>query len=212
MREAQLFTAAAEAKGQVKLPDEFDGVVHENALYQAVRAYRGNQRQGTHSTKTRAEVSGGGRKPWRQKGTGRARQGTIRAAQFRGGGVVFGPKPRSYRIELPKKIRRLARQSAFNQRAIEGRLFVIEALDFDAPKTRDLGALLEKLGVGEQKVLVLTNGTNRNVYLSGRNMPRVSVLAFDDASAYNVLWSGAVVVEQGALTVNLGKGKEASSE
>ena len=125
---------------------------------------------------------------------------------------MFGPKPRSYRIELPKKIRRLARQSAFNQRANEGRLFVIEALDFDTPKTRDLGALLEKLGVGEQKVLLLTNGTNHNVYLSGRNMPRVSVLAFEEASAYEVLWSGAVVVERDALTADAGKGKEASSE
>ena len=166
----------------MKLPAEFDGVVHKGALYQAVRAFRGNQRQGTHSTKTRAEVSGGGRKPWKQKGTGRARQGTIRAAQFRGGGVVFGPKPRSYRIELPKKIRRLARQSALNQRASEGALVVIESIEFDAPKTRQLRETLAKIGFDGRKVLVLTKGAKPNVYLSGRNMPRVTVLPYSDAA------------------------------
>ena len=200
MLKAQLFTSAAKPKGSVALPaDEFDGVVHKGALYQAVRAFRGNQRQGTHSTKTRAEVSGGGRKPWRQKGTGRARQGTIRAAQWRGGGIVFGPKPRSYRIDLPKKLKRLARRSALNARAGEGALFVIEALDFAVPKTRELAALLEELGVGGKKVLVLTSDVNPNVYLSGRNMQRVSVMRYHDAAAYDILWADAVVVEQSAL-------------
>ncbi|MEE8134327.1 MAG: 50S ribosomal protein L4 [Gemmatimonadales bacterium] len=207
MPEAQFFTSAAQAKGNVKLPTEFNGVVHKGALYQAVRAYRGNQRQGTHSTKTRAEVSGGGRKPWRQKGTGRARQGTIRAAQFRGGGVVFGPKPRSYRIELPKKLRRLARQSALNQRASEGALVVIENFDFEAPKTRQLRETLEKIGFGGRKVLVLTKGPKPNVYLSGRNMARVSVLPYADASAYEILWADKVVIEQDALAANADGGK-----
>lgn len=202
MLEAQFFTSAAQAKGNVELPTEFNDVVHKGALYQAVRAYRGNQRQGTHSTKTRAEVSGGGRKPWRQKGTGRARQGTTRAAQFRGGGVVFGPKPRSYRIELPKKIRRLARQSALNQRASEGALVVIENFDFEAPKTRQLRETLEKIGFGGRKVLVLTNGPKSNVYLSSRNMPRVSVLPYADASTYEILWADKVVIEQDALVVD----------
>ena len=211
MPEAQFFTSAAQAKGNVKLPTEFNGVVHKGALYQAVRAYRGNQRQGTHSTKTRAEVSGGSRKPWRQKGTGRARQGTIRAAQFRGGGVVFGPKPRSYRIELPKKLRRLARQSALNQRASEGALVVIENFDFEAPKTRQLRETLEKIGFGGRKVLVLTKGTKPNVYLSGRNMPRVSVLPYAEASAYEILWADKVVIEQDALAANADGGKAANN-
>ncbi len=211
MPEAQFFTSAAQAKGNVKLPTEFNGVVHKGALYQAVRAYRGNQRQGTHSTKTRAEVSGGGRKPWRQKGTGRARQGTIRAAQFRGGGVVFGPKPRSYRIELPKKLRRLARQSALNQRASEGALVVIENFDFEAPKTRQLRETLEKIGFGGRKVLVLTKGPKPNVYLSGRNMARVSVLPYADASAYEILWADKVVIEQDALAANADGGKAANN-
>ena len=202
MLKVQLFTSSAQVKGNVKLPTEFDGVVHKGALYQAVRAYRGNQRQGTHSTKTRAEVSGGGRKPWRQKGTGRARQGTIRAAQFRGGGVVFGPKPRSYRIELPKKIRRLARQSALNQRASEGALMVIERFDFEAPKTRQLMETLKTIGCGDCKGLILTKGPNSNVYLSGRNMPSVSVLPYADASAYEILWAAKVVIEQDALAVD----------
>ena len=212
MPEVQFFTSAAQAKGNVKLPTEFNGVVHKGALYQAVRAYRGNQRQGTHSTKTRAEVSGGGRKPWRQKGTGRARQGTIRAAQFRGGGVVFGPKPRSYRIELPKKLRRLARQSALNQRASEGALVVIENFDFEAPKTRQLRETLEKIGFGGRKVLVLTKGPKPNVYLSGRNMARVSVLPYADASAYEILWADKVVIEQDALAANADGGKAANND
>ena len=212
MLNAQFFTSSAQAKGNVKLPPEFDGVVHKGALYQAVRAFRGNQRQGTHSTKTRAEVSGGGRKPWRQKGTGRARQGTTRAPHFRGGGVVFGPKPRSYRIELPKKIRRLARQSALNQRASEGALVVIENFDFEAPKTRQLRETLEKIGFGGRKVWVLTKGPKPNVYLSGRNMPRVSVLPYADASAYEILWADKVVIEQDALAANADGGKAANND
>ncbi len=207
MRKAQFYTAAAKSKGSVTLPAEFDGVVHKHALYQAVRAFRANQRQGTHATKTRAEVSGGSRKPWRQKGTGRARQGTTRAAQWKGGGVVFGPKPRQYRIDLPKKIRRLARQSALNQRANESALVVIEGLEFEVPKTRELARMLDKLGVGAGKVLMLTDGTKRNVVLSGRNLPRVSVMPFREVTAYDVLCADAIVIEQGALQAGGPSGK-----
>ena len=117
MPEATLYTAGAKKKGSYALPDEFDGTVNKTVLYHAVRAFRNNQRQGTASTKTRSEVSGGGRKPYRQKGTGRARQGTIRAPHYPGGGVAFGPKPRSYQTDLNRKVKRLARQSALNARA-----------------------------------------------------------------------------------------------
>ena len=199
MLEARHFTASAKAKGSYALPEEFDGRVNQAALYHAVRAYRNNQRQGTHSTKTRSEVSGGGRKPWRQKGTGRARQGTIRAPHWVGGGVAFGPKPRSYRTDLPRKVRRLARQSALNARANTGALYVIEELPFDAPKTRQLAELIEKLGLAEQKVLILTPEARPEVYLSGRNLPAVHVMRYVDASAYDVLWSDTVVVEEGAI-------------
>lgn len=201
MLEAQLFTSAAKPKGRCALPAEFDGVVNEAVLYDAVRAYRGNQRQGTHSTKTRGEVSGGSRKPWRQKGTGRARQGTTRASHWRGGGVVFGPKPRSYRIELPKKVKRLARQSALNVRANEGAVLVIEALEFAGPKTRQMVDLIGELGLAGRKVLVLTAETRQEIYLSGRNLPNVEVMRYLDAPAYALLWADTLVVERTALGV-----------
>ncbi|MGD8726085.1 MAG: 50S ribosomal protein L4 [Gemmatimonadales bacterium] len=199
MLEAQLYTAAAEPKGSYALPTEYDGTVNETALYHAVRAFQNNQRQGTASTKTRAEVSGGSRKPWRQKGTGRARQGTIRAAQWTGGGVVFGPRPRSYRTDVPRKVRKLARQSALNARAGEGALLVVEHFEFESPKTKQMVELLSKMGLGGKKVLVLTSGVQANVHLSGRNLQDVYVMPYADASAYEVLWSDAVVVEESAL-------------
>ncbi len=199
MLEAQLYTTAAEQKGSYALPGEFDGTVNEDVLYHAVRAYLNNQRQGTHSTKTRAEVSGGSRKPWRQKGTGRARQGTTRAPHWPGGGIAFGPKPRSYQTDLPRKVKRLARQSALNARAGEGALKVIEGFGIESPKTRQLVELLEKLGLEGQKVLLLTAEYRPAVFLSGRNLPSVHVMPFADASAYEVLWSDAVVVEEAAL-------------
>lgn len=199
MLEAQLYTAAAEPKGNYALPTEYDGTVNETVLYHAVRAFQNNQRQGTASTKTRAEVSGGSRKPWRQKGTGRARQGTIRAAQWRGGGVVFGPKPRSYRTDLPRKVKRLARQSALNARASEGALYVIERFEFESPKTKQMVELLTKMGLENQKVLVLTSGSQSNVYLSGRNLQDVYIMPYAEVSAYEALWSDAIVVEESAL-------------
>jgi len=163
--------------------------------------YLANQRQGTHDTKTRAEVSGGNQKPWRQKGTGRARQGSIRAPHWRHGGIVFGPHPRDYRLGIPKKVRQLAKKSALNARAREGALVVVDALAFEKPKTKTLVELLAKLGVVDRKVLLLTAGQAHahNVYLSGRNLPGVHVMRFADATAYEVLWSDAVVIELPAL-------------
>jgi large subunit ribosomal protein L4 len=151
-------------------------------------------------TKSRSFVSGGNQKPWKQKGTGRARQGSIRAPHWRGGGVVFGPTPRDYRTEIPRKVRQLARKSALNARAREGAVHVIERLAFRAPKTAQLAGLLGSLGLDGRKALVLTAGHNPNAYLSGRNLPTVEVMAYPEASAYDILWSEAVVVEEGALT------------
>jgi len=199
MLEVRRFSAAAEPKGQFTLPASYDGTINEPVLWQAVRAFRSNQRQGTHATKTRAEVSGGGRKPWRQKGTGRARQGTTRAPHWRGGGVAFGPKPRSYRTDLPRKVRQLARQSAFNARVGEDAFLVIESLAFEAPKTKQLIELLDRVGLAGRKVLVLTHDNQPAVYLSGRNLPNVEVMRYSDASAYAVLWADAVLVEESAL-------------
>jgi large subunit ribosomal protein L4 len=183
------------------LPAEyFDGTVNEPVLHQAVKVYLNNQRQGTHKTKSRSFVSGGNQKPWKQKGTGRARQGSIRAPHWRGGGVVFGPTPREYRTDIPRKVRQLARKSALNARAREGALHVVERLAFRAPKTAQLAGLLGSLGLEGRKALVLTAGHNPNAYLSGRNLPTVEVMAYPEASAYDILWSEAVVVEEGALT------------
>ena len=187
--------------GKFALPGEmFDGTVNEPVLHQAVKVFLNNQRQGTAKTKGRSEVSGGNQKPWKQKGTGRARQGSTRAPHWRGGGIVFGPTPRDYRTDIPKKVRQLARKSALNARAREDALVVIERLAFDAPKTARLAELLGKVGAEDRKVLVLTSGNNPNVYLSGRNMPAVQVMNYHEASAYDILWSDTVLVEEAALT------------
>ena len=200
MREAPLFSATGSRAASFSLPQPFfDGTVNEPVLHQAVKVYLNNQRQGTAQTKIRKFVTGGNQKPWRQKGTGRARQGSTRAPHWRGGGTVFGPIPRDYRTAIPAQVRQLARRSAFNARAAEGALVVIEELEFDAPKTARLAGLLTQVGAVDKKVLVLTNGPKTNVYLSGRNMPNAQVLPYSDATAYHVLWADIVVVEQAAL-------------
>ncbi|MEX2581998.1 MAG: 50S ribosomal protein L4 [Gemmatimonadota bacterium] len=200
MAKAKYFKATGEAGKARELPaDPFDGVVNEAVLHQAVKAYLANQRQGNASTKTRGEVRGGGRKIWRQKGTGRARQGSIRAPHWKGGGVVFGPRPRDYDQTLPKKVRSLARRSAFNTRAQNEQVSIIERLDVDSPKTRRVTELLEKIGIGGRKVLILTAAANQNVYLSVRNLQNVQVLPFGEASAYDVLNANELLIEESAL-------------
>ena len=202
MIEAPHYTSAgARRDASFALPaDFFDGTVNEPVLHQAVKVYLNNQRQGTAKTKTRSFVSGGNQKPWKQKGTGRARQGSIRAPHWRGGGTVFGPIPRDYRTDIPRKVKQLARKSALNARAREGALHVVERFAFRGPKTAQLAGLLRSLGLDGRKVLVLTAAANEAVYLSGRNLPAVDVLPYPEASAYDVLWAEAVVVEEGALT------------
>jgi len=202
MIEAPHYSAAgAKRDAKFALPsDYFDGTVNEPVLHQAVRVFLNNQRQGSAATKTRSFVSGGNQKPWKQKGTGRARQGSTRAPHWRGGGTVFGPQPRDYRSEIPRKVKQLARRSALNARAREGALHVIERFAFRAPKTAQLATLLGSLGIAGRKALVLTSGNNENVFLSGRNIPTVEVLPYAEASAYDILWSDAVIVEEGALT------------
>ncbi|HEX8675455.1 MAG TPA: 50S ribosomal protein L4 [Longimicrobium sp.] len=201
MLSARFFNAAGEPGESVQLPEElFDGIVHEAALHQTIKAFLANQRQGNAATKTRAHVSGGKRKPWRQKGTGRARQGSIRAPHWRGGGVVFGPHPRSYRQDIPKKVKALARRSAFNQRALNEEITVIASLAMEAPKTKRVAELLGKMGVaGAKRVLVLTNGSQETVYRSVRNIPNVEVMPFAQASAYDVLRARQLVIEASAL-------------
>lgn len=198
---ARYFDATGDAGEAFQLPEElFDGVVNEAVLHQTVKAYLANQRQGTHSTKTRAQVAGGGKKIWRQKGTGRARQGTIRAPHWRGGGIVFGPHPRSYHQDVPRKVKALARRSAFNLKARGEAVTVVERFAFDAPRTRDAVALLGKMGIADaRRVLVLTDGSKETVYRSFRNLPNVEILPFAQASAYEVMKARQLVIEQSAL-------------
>ena len=211
MIEAPHYSAAgAKRDAAFALPaDPFDGTVNEPVLHQAVKVFLNNQRQGTAKTKTRSFVSGGNQKPWKQKGTGRARQGSTRAPHWRGGGIVFGPIPRDYRTDIPRKVKQLARKSALNARAREGALHVVEQFAFRTPKTARLAALLASLGLADRKVLVLSAATNEALYLSGRNLPSVDVMPFAQASAYDVLWADAVVVEEGALT---GESRELGAE
>src|SRR5205823_6544739 len=202
--EARGFTAKGTSRDSVELPaDLFDGTVHMPAMHQAVKAYLANQRQGNAKTKTRSYVVGGNQKPWKQKGTGRARQGSIRAPNWVGGGKVFGPIPRSYAQYVPRQVRALARKSALNARARENAIIVIDRFAYDAPKTGQLHALMSRLGVVERKVLILTDGVKENVFLSGRNLPRVHVMPYGDVSTYHILWSDVVLIEAGALGQSL---------
>jgi large subunit ribosomal protein L4 len=203
-RTAAAYTAGGTQRDAVTLPtDLFDGTINFPVMHHAVKAYLANQRQGTASTKTRGFVTGGNQKPWKQKGTGRARQGSTRAPHWVGGGTVFGPTPRDYTMGTNKKVKVLARKSALNARASEDSLFVIDRFDYDAPKTAQLLGLLESLGVNGKKVLILTDGVNKNVYLSCRNLPSAHVMPFSDASTYHILWSDVVLVESGAIGQSL---------
>jgi large subunit ribosomal protein L4 len=190
-------------KGRARaLPDKFfDGVVNESVVHQAVKAYLANQRQGTAAAKTRSDVAGGGRKPWRQKGTGRARAGTIRSPIWAGGGVAFPPIPHSWRQRLPKKVKTLARRSALNDRAENDRVVIADLPEMKSPKTRDLVAFVSAIDV-PGKVLLLTDGVNKNLYLSSRNLRAVSVVPFGDESVYDVLWAHTVVIERSALEID----------
>jgi large subunit ribosomal protein L4 len=203
-RTAAAYTGGGTQRDAVTLPtDLFDGTINFPVMHHAVKAYLANQRQGTASTKTRGLVTGGNQKPWKQKGTGRARQGSTRAPHWVGGGTVFGPTPRDYTMGTNKKVKVLARKSALNARASEDSLFVIDRFDYDAPKTAQMLGLLESLGVNGKKVLVLTDGVNRNVYLSCRNLPSAHVMPFSDASTYHILWSDVVLIESGAIGQSL---------
>ena len=179
----------------------FNGIVNEGVVHQAVKAYLANQRQGTAAAKTRSDVAGGGRKPWRQKGTGRARAGTIRSPIWAGGGIAFPPIPHSWRQRLPKKVKTLARHSALNDRAENDRVVIADLPDMESPKTRDLVAFVSAIDV-PGKVLLLTDGVNKNLYLSSRNLSTVSVVPFGEESVYDVLWAHTVLIERGALETN----------
>ena len=175
----------------------FASDINETAVHQAVVNHLANRRQGTQSTKTRSEVRGGGRKPWRQKGTGSARQGSIRSPQWRGGGVVFAPKPRDYSYKLPKSLKKVALYSALTSKFNDGKMIVVDDISFDAPKTSKMIEFFDKLGA--RKPLVGTETVDKNVYLSARNIEKAAVTYADLINVYELLKHDNLVISESAL-------------
>ncbi len=202
MAKARYYTGDGSEGGTRDLPETiFDGVVNESVMHQVVKAHLANQRQGTAAAKNRSAVRGGSRKPWRQKGTGRARQGTTRAPQWTGGGLAFPPQPHGWRQRVPRKVRALARRSAFNARAMDDRVRLVDSAFLDQwtePATRRLVKSLDGLGI-EGRVLILTDGVRSNLVLSARNVPGIRVLPFGKESVYDVLLAHTVIIESSAL-------------
>ena len=200
MAEVDIRSSGGQASGRkAELSDAIFGqAVDREAVYQSVRAYQQNQSQGTRSTKTRAEVSGGGAKPYRQKGTGRARQGSNRAPHYEGGGIVHGPKPHRARQTLPKRMRRAAICSALSEKHAAGCVHVIETPAYEEPKTRRVVELLESLGLAGRRVLFVMDGESPVFYRSARNIPQVQVRVAPAFSARDVLWAQDVVLFEGA--------------
>lgn len=186
----------------VKLSADIFGIEpNEHVLHRAVRVYLDNQRQGTARVKTREEVRGGGKKPFKQKHTGMARQGSSRSPVMVGGGSIFGPKPRSYRSALPASMHRLARKSALSAKAKEGQIRVVEDFSFEAPKTKEMATVLHALGLDATKTLLLTPKSDLNVVKSGRNIPALSVMVADKASTYDFLNNGMLLIQKSAVEV-----------
>lgn len=185
--------------GEIELVDSiFNVEVNEHVLYEAVKNQLANKRQGTQSAKTRAEVRGGGRKPWKQKGTGRARQGSIRSVQWVGGGVAFAPKPRNYRYTLPKKVRRLAMKSALSSKVQNNEMIVLDALNMEAPKTKEFAQILKNINAGK-KSLIVTAENNENVIRSARNIEGVQVSTVNTINVYDILKYDSFVITTEAV-------------
>lgn len=198
MANVAVFNMNGEQVGTIDLNDGIFGIeVNEHAMHLAVVQYLANQRQGTQSTKTRAEVRGGGRKPWRQKGTGHARQGSTRSPQWVGGGVVFAPKPRDYSFKLNKKLKRLALQSAFSAKAQEGKIIVLEELTLPEIKTKEMVKVLGNIKV--ENALIVMDGVNKNVMLSARNIQGVKTAGVNTINIYDILKHDTFVVTKEAL-------------
>jgi large subunit ribosomal protein L4 len=199
--QVSLMNMAGEMVGQVELDDSiFAAPINPPLMHQALLRQLANARLGTHKTKGRSEVAGGGRKPWRQKGTGRARQGSIRAAQWRGGGIIFGPTPRSYAQEMPRKMRRAAVRSALTSKAADDRIVVLDDLAMAEPKTREMAEMLKRLQV-DSTVLILTAAEDPAVARSASNLPYVKLLRAHYLNVRDLLAYDYLVIPQDALTV-----------
>lgn len=188
------------SSSKVELSNDIFGIEpNDHVIYLAVKTYLANQRQGTHKAKERAEVRGGGKKPWKQKGRGGARAGTSRSPLWVGGGTIFGPRPRNYRQKLNKKVLQLARKSALSYKAKASQIMIVEDFDFDSPKTKELVNILSSLNVNGKKTLLLTAGSREKVYLSGRNVPKLNILQASNASTYDLVNNQLVLLQKSAV-------------
>ena len=198
MKKMQILNTNGEKISEINLNKQiWDIEPNDDVLYDALRLARNNSRQGTADTKTRSEVSGGGRKPWRQKGTGRARQGSTRAPHWPGGGVVFGPHPRSYAIKMNRKERRLALKSALAYKAIESKLIVVDKLEV-SNKTKDMKKILDNLKV-DKKVLIVVDELNDNLILSSRNLNNVLLLSVDEINTFDIVYADTMIITEKAV-------------
>ena len=200
MPKLDVFNQTGKKVTQATLSDDVFGIEpNQQVLFDVIKAQRAAMRQGTHSVKNRGEVRGGGRKPWRQKGTGRARQGSIRSPQWRGGGVVFGPTPRDYSFKVNRKVRRLALRSALSAKVADKALVLLDALTMEEIKTKSMESVLTQLGLSG-KVLIVLDQMDENVLLSARNIPGVLVTTADQASVYELMNSKTLLMTQAAAT------------
>lgn len=199
MPKVALYNVTGAQVGEVELSDAVFGIEpHVHAIHEAVLLQQASLRQGTHKTKGRSEVRGGGRKPWKQKGTGRARQGSIRSPQWKGGGTVFGPTPRSYGYKLPRKVRRLAIKSALSSKVIDNEVIVLDQLTLNTPKTKEFVAILKNLKV-ENKALIVGATLDENVALSARNIPGVKFVAANGISVLDVMLYDKLIITKDAV-------------
>lgn len=199
MKKIEVLNINGEAASKIELNENIWGITPNDAvLYDALRLARNNQRQGTADTKTRSEVSGGGKKPWRQKGTGRARQGSTRAPHWPGGGIVFGPHPRSYAIKMNRKERRLALKSALAYKALESNLIVVDSFNIETSKTKDAKATLANFKTGK-KVLIVVDELNDKLILSTRNLNNVLLLTVNEINTYDVVLADTMIITENAL-------------
>lgn len=195
-----VYSIDGQKSGEIELPDSvFNVDPHEHSMYQAVRAYLAHQRQGTHKTKERGEVRGGGKKPWRQKGRGTARAGTIRSPLWVGGGTIHGPRPHKYKVGLTRKMKRLARKSALSLRARENNVVVVDDLNFDAVKTKQMASVLKALSLQDEKTLQILPQKHDNVFLSSRNIKALSTSLASTVSTYEILSHKKLLLHKSAV-------------
>lgn len=199
MPKVNVYNMLGEEVGEIELNEDVFGVkVNKHVVYEVVKNQLANKRQGTQSAKTRAEVRGGGRKPWKQKGTGRARAGSIRAPHFTGGGVTFAPKPRDYSYKVPKKVRRLALKSVLTSKVVENEIIVIDEINFDAPKTKDMVNFLAKINANK-KALIVMDEKNINVIKSAKNIPNIQTALVNTINVYDILKYDSFIITKEAV-------------